>query len=169
MASDIQCMDTVSRFIPCKRVTCKAFLPPWITNSVRRVISKRNRTGRLSKRSNTPSAWATFRRLQNLVFRKAKSSFFYSLTSNSSKFWKMYHRLSGNSTKVPSTLSDGNHSVSTSLEKATMLNDYFATCFTPSCSSIPSPPQTASPHPSVCCRCVLCHARTLMSSGKSMP
>ena len=73
-------------------VTCKASLPTWINNSVRRAISKRNKARNLAKRSNMPSAWATFRRLRNLVVSticKAQRSFFSLLTSSPSNFWKM--------------------------------------------------------------------------------
>ena len=106
-------MDTVNRFIPCKFVTCKKSLPPWITSSVRHAFHKRDRARRVAKQLNTPDVWASFRRLRNLAVsavRKARKAFFSSLSiwlGGRNNFWRTYKSLSSNSTKVAPYLSNG--------------------------------------------------------------
>ena len=87
--------------------------------------------------------------------RKAKREFFSSITSSpdsTSHFWKVYHSLSTTSTKTLSSPSDGVKQLSSPVEKAAMLNDFFASCFSPP-SVLPacqnSPPPATSPSHSI--------------------
>ncbi len=89
-------MDTVCRHVPCKLVTCKKSLPPWITIPVTRAFCKRDHARRVAKRLNLQRSWATFRRLRNLAVsavRRAKRGFFVSMSQSTNTFWKTYHRL----------------------------------------------------------------------------
>ena len=64
--------------------------------------------------------------------RSARSDYFSFLqpqTDRSKKFWKSYHNLSSSTTKVPATISNGASSASSPGDKASLFNDYFATCF----------------------------------------
>ncbi len=139
-----------SRYIPSKHVTCSQPLPPWITSSVR-AIRKRNRVRHLTKRSNSPSARATFRRLRNLAIsaiRKAKRSFsprWPSLVvwASSGKCTITYPTTPPKSPK-PCQMST---TQSPHLEKATILNNNFATCFAPPTLPNQGPPQIIPTEP----------------------
>ena len=117
--------------------------PPWVTDVVRGAFRRRSRARRLAKRSNTAEAWHRFKKCRNKAVsavRSARSDCFSSLqpqTDRSKKFWKSYHNLSSSTTKVPATISNGASSASAPGDKASLFNDYFATCFSvhdPVCS-----------------------------------
>ena len=72
-------LDKVRRFIPCKKVSCRSSLPPWLTKDVRRLMLKRDRAGRAARKSNEPCQWQAYRRLRNAVtgeLRRSKLEFF---------------------------------------------------------------------------------------------
>ena len=127
-------MDTVKRFIPSRIVSCKKTTPPWVTDVVRGAFRRRNRARRQAKRINTAEAWSRFRKCRNegvSAVRAAKSDYFSSLLSpadGSKKFWKAYHNLSSSTAKVPETISNGVSSASAPGDKASLFNNYFATC-----------------------------------------
>ena len=127
-------MDTVKCFIPSRIVSCKKTPPPWVTDVVRGAF-RRSRVCRLAKRSNTAEARHRFRKCRNKAVsavRSARIDYFSSLqpqTDRSKKFWKSYHNLSSSTTKVPATVTNGASSASAPGDKASLFNDYFATCF----------------------------------------
>ena len=140
-------IDTVNRFVPSKFVSYREKLPPWLTSEVRRILSKRDRARRLAKHTDVASDWSKFRYLRNLAVsavRDAKRHFFNSITCSGDynrTFWKGYHSLSTSAPNLPSTLADSSTFASSSLEKAIMFNNFFASCFSPPPSALlPSSP-----------------------------
>ncbi len=88
---------------------------------------KKNRARRLAKKINTTEAWRRFRKHRNeavSAVRAARRDYFSTLLSPID-----VHNLSSSTTKVPITISNGVGSASYPGAKATLFNDYFATCF----------------------------------------
>ena len=110
---------------------------PWITKSVRCFMLRCDEAHRQAKRKDCPAKWRRYRSLWNKavsVLREAKKAFFKSLSGKVNQlkdFWKVYHSISKDHQCVPSTLLNGFSSASISVAKATMLNEQFASTFTP--------------------------------------
>ena len=92
-------------------------------------MRKRNVAYKYAKQSRN---YVKYRKLRNQVIvkmRKAKEQFIQSLDPAKPKqFWKAIKALSKCTSVIPSLTYDG-VTADTSLGKANMLNNYFATCF----------------------------------------
>ena len=99
-------------------------------------MRKRNAAYKYAKQSRH---YIKYRKLRNQVtikMRKAKEQFFRSLDPAKPKqFWKAIKALSKGTSVIPSLTHDG-VTADTSLGKANMLNNYFATCFNNSCNPL---------------------------------
>lgn len=132
-----QFLSVMERYIPHRVVPTRRAQPPWITKDVRRCLHKREKARQAAKARDTADHWRFFRRLRNRavsVVRLAKREFFSSLSvrvSNLKDFWKTYRSLTCNINSLPSTISNGVAMATTSTEKATMMNQFFASCFGP--------------------------------------
>ena len=141
-------MDTVSRFVPRKVVSCRSLIPPWLTKAIRRLIQKRDRARRAAKRSSLPRAWQLYKRLRNAVvasLRSSKKDFLDSLASKVGSprdFWKAYHSITKTSQSIPSVMNLGKRQSSAPAEVAELFNEFFVSCFTQ-----PSSAFTADVHP----------------------
>ena len=160
--------DSVRKFIPSKIVRLKDSNPPWYTGEVWLALRKRDRARRTAMRLQSSQVWRKFRALRNRAvstIRLAKRSYFTSLcfpsANSKDDLWKAYHKLSNNSTRVPTTLVCGSESASSASFKARMLNDYFVSCFSQETDRLSPDHKVTVPSSAECCQ--LLSAAPLMS------
>ncbi|MEW8547607.1 MAG: reverse transcriptase family protein, partial [Candidatus Thiodiazotropha sp.] len=129
---------TAEKAIPNKIATIRQNEYPWINGIIRKLIRKRKRLHRKAKKTNDQLIWQKFRKIRNTVtneIRKSKQNYFNKLTDelnaekiNTKSFWKISKqllKLDLSSSSVPPLHVDGKI-LETDLEKATALNNYFA-------------------------------------------
>ena len=122
--------------IPNSEITIRPKDPPWLTNSIRMHIRKRNRKHKRAKLTNRQEHWSAFRQQRNKVIaeiRKAKKEFPKKTARKlegeitPKKWWAVVNTLlRGNSSKcdIPFIL-EGHLMISDDKEKAELFNDYF--------------------------------------------
>ena len=112
----------------------KATLPPrrnrpWLTKKLIQAIRRRNF---LYKRAKATGNYSKYRSYRNKVvgyLRQVKKAYFQKLNPKSPKqFWKVCKLLNSTNSTIP-TLVQGDATAQTNVQKAEMLNSYFATCF----------------------------------------
>lgn len=114
-------------------------------------MKKREKAHARAKATGTDEAWGFFRELRNKVvstLRQAKSDFYCALSNKITKlkdFWSSYRSLTKEYRRVPHQLSRGSCSATTSLAKASLLNEQFFSHFTPVSASLPSPLASRKP------------------------
>ena len=107
---------------------------PWINKEILNAIKKRDALFRIAKTSGNPADHIKYNQKRNQVvcmLRNGKQSFFNQQLNDvdTKTFWKTIRLLNQDySSRIP-TLLDGTKSIESILEKATMLNNYFYTCF----------------------------------------
>ena len=109
--------------------------PPWITKDVRKLIVNRKALHRRAKKSSwQPTEKRTFNMYRNKVvylLRSGKRDYIKKLRmSNPKDFWKLIKQLTKNppNSSIPTLSYEGRTAIS-SKDKASMINDYFSTCF----------------------------------------
>jgi len=124
-------LDIMSACIPQQTLKRRRNVP-WLTKNITRHIRKRNAAFHATKRSDRPEVTTKYKKLRNKVvkmLREAKNSYFNRLNVGSRKqFWKAVKVLSKQQSTIP-TLHHQEDIAETNYEKATMLNNYFSTCF----------------------------------------
>ena len=122
--------------IPTKHVTIRPRDLPWINNTIRRLIRKRNRLYKKYKKHRTIPNYDKFKQARNEVtsnLRKAKKDYTDSLTNklktsslSSRDYWKTLKSFikPSNSVTTPPLLHENTY-VADSDEKANLLNSYF--------------------------------------------
>ncbi|MEW8548206.1 MAG: reverse transcriptase family protein [Candidatus Thiodiazotropha sp.] len=124
--------------IPNKTVTVRPNEPQWITSFIKRQIRQRKRLFRIAKRVDSEHAWAKFKQKRNSVtaiIRQAKKDYNDKLANelrqnqHNSKLWYKvsaeFLKTSPHSNSIPYLESD-NKLAETDIEKAEVLNQYFA-------------------------------------------
>lgn len=131
-------IQMAEKSIPNKIATIRQNEYPWINGIIRKLIRKRKRLYRKAKKTNGQLIWHEFRKPRNSVtneIRKSKQNYFNKLTEelnrekiNSKSFWKISKqllKLDLSSSSVPPLQVNG-EILEIDLDKATALNDYFA-------------------------------------------
>ena len=103
-----------------------------LNHQIKLKIKQRKRLNNVTRRSQTPSAWESYRKIKNEItkeIRTAHSNYQYQLFDNDSnntskKFWKYIKSLRKDHVGV-STLSSGGKQVTDSFEKAELLNIFY--------------------------------------------
>ena len=119
---------------------------------IRKLIRKRKRLYRRAKRTNNHYQWLKFKRTRNLVIneiRKSKDTYYEKLAEqinrekvNPKLFWKISKqllKLDTSSASIPPLKANGNI-IENDVEKASALNDYFASQSTVDDSNVVLPP-----------------------------
>ena len=133
-------MSSVKKHIPTRSISCRKRLP-WISNSVMNLMRQRDRAYKAAKRRDSPGLWDRYRSLRNKVvgaLREAKRDFLCSLSGkvrDSTQLWAAYRSISSSSSRVPTTLADGNTYATSTLAHANLLNNRFSSFFTPASSA----------------------------------
>jgi hypothetical protein len=129
--------DICKEKIPNRIIRVRPMDKPWFTHTVKRAIYIRNRLFKRFKRTRQPNHeadWKNSAKETNFLIRVAKREHTEKIkrrlldTSPSEKnYWKLAKQVYGNkkSMGVP-TLTEGNKTVSTSIEKAKLFSKYFA-------------------------------------------
>ena len=121
----------------------KATLPPkrnrpWLTKKLIQAIKRRNA---LFKRAKTTGNYSKYQSYRNKVvgyLRQAKKTYFQKLNPKCPRqFWKVCKLLNSTNSTIP-TLVHGDTTAQTDVQKAEMLNSFFASCFNMSQSPIES-------------------------------
>ena len=103
-----------------------------MNSAIGKAIKKRDSLFRIAKRSRKPTDRAKYNAQRNKVvsmIRQSKQSYFDKMDSaDSSNFWKFVCRLNQKQSLIPTLQSNG-IPVVTSANKATVLNNYFYSCF----------------------------------------
>ena len=124
-------MDIMHTCIP-QRTLTKRRNVPWITKNVICHIRKRNAVYQAAKRSPSTELTSKYRKLRNKVvklLRNAKKSYLNNLdVRDKRKFWKTVKFLNKQQSSIPPLHHQGT-TANSDHEKATMLNDFFSTCF----------------------------------------
>ena len=124
-------LEIMTQCIPKKQLNHRRKVP-WITKSIVRLIRKRNALFLRAKKSNKPEALFKFKKLRNKVvrmLRDSKTSYFENLnTSNNKQFWRAVKYLNRQQSTIP-VLNYQDTVAESNLQKATTLNEFFATCF----------------------------------------
>ena len=131
-------LSLCKQFIPQKEVTVRPRDPPWLTNSIRKKIRKRNRLHKKAKKSNAIHHWEDFRRCRNEVItevRETKNSFLkkeadklrdHKITSK--QWWsvvKSLTRSESDNYSISSLKNERGQDVSDTAQKANILNAFF--------------------------------------------
>ena len=135
-------MEIMEKCIP-KGVLPRRKNPPWLTKNLLRAMRKRNSLFRRARKTNHPNHWKYFRAYRNKtvsMLRQSKQEFFANnlSISNKKQFWKTMKYLNKSQSTIP-TLSHNGQKANNDLDKANMLNTFFADCF-----NIKLPPLSAS-------------------------
>ena len=105
---------------------------PWLTKNIIRHMRKRNAAFHATKRSDRPEVATKYKKLRNKVvkmLREAKNLYLNRLNvGNKKQFWKAVKVLNKQQSMIP-TLHHQETTAKTNYEKASMLNEYFSTCF----------------------------------------
>ena len=141
---------------------------PWINHSYLKCVKTRNSLFISAKKGGSPRLWAKYKSYRNetlAYLRQLKSKFFQSLSTSSSprSFWSAVERVRSKSISIPSLIQDGS-AVTSSSDKANVLNQYFSSCFnnitTPLSPSTHPPDNTFSPdylcNPEDICNLISC-------------
>ena len=134
--------------------------PPWLNRSILNAIKKRDTLFRSAKASGNLSDRLKYNRKRNQVvsmLRESKKNYFDNQLNQADAkvFWKTVRVLNrDNSASIP-TLSDGTMTADTNLEKASVLNRYFYTCFNHTAPPLQTSPEMPLP-PSNCPVEILC-------------
>ena len=95
------------------------------------MIRKRNSLFNRAKKRANQHLFQKYKKVRNKVtaiLRLSKRTYFQSLSPHDSKqFWKSLKYVSKKETSIP-LLSHNNTTATTDIQKANMLNEYFATC-----------------------------------------
>lgn len=131
-------IQMAEKSIPNKIATIRQNEYPWINGIIRKLIRKRKRLHRKAKKTNDQLIWQNFRKTRNSVtneIRKSKQNYYNKLTEelnkekiNTKSFWKISKqllKLDLSSSSVPPLQVNG-EILETDSDKATALNDYFA-------------------------------------------
>ena len=122
--------------IPNKHVTIRQSEPPWIHNSLRRLMRRRKRAYDKAKRSNSPNDWNAYKKLRNETIsglRKSKQSYSEKLANDlksdslkSSDWWKTLKSFISQkqSSTIPPLKHNDNYTYGDD-EKAEILNCFF--------------------------------------------
>ena len=151
--------------------------PPWISRSLLSSFRRRNLLYKRAKLTNSVQDWSLYRSFRNstlALLRSLKSKFFRSLSSSPSPrhFWSSVKKLRKKVTSVPPLLHN-NHFIHSDSSKASLLNNFFSSCFnssTPSLSSLPShpsPPSTPCPPDLLCSENEILHLLLNLSSNSA--
>ncbi len=125
-------------------------------------LQTRNHARRAAKKFDSPRLWEKFRLLRNKAvakLREEKPTFFQSLsmkTVSLKAFWKVYNMITKDSQSIPSSITNGASTATTPADQAAMLNDHFASCFSPR-----PPPSTCRQTPQMT-TCQMCPVLLLM-------
>ena len=131
-------MSAAEQAIPNKVATIRPAEHPWITCHIRNLIRKRKRTCKKFKRTSNANLWEKYKIIRNKIvslIRKSRNDYFEKLdsllsieTTDMKLFWKTSKQLLkfGKSTSIIPTLNSNDERAESDIEKATMLNTYFA-------------------------------------------
>ena len=161
-------MDVISICIPQQTLKGRRNVP-WLTKNIIRHMRKRNAAFHATKRSDRPEVATKYKKLRNKVvkmLREAKNLYLNRLNVGSKKqFWKAVKVLNKQQSTIP-TLHHQETIAETNYEKATMLNEYFSTCFNasvPPLSQLDEESQTHMEFGSTCSEDLLCTTEEVLS------
>jgi len=146
--------QAMNEFIPQKQVQSSNHIP-WLNRQIKHKIKERKRLYNIARRSQTPNAWASYRKIKNEItkeIRTAHSIYQCQLFENDSnntskKFWKYIKSLRKDHVGV-STLSSDGKQVTDSFDKAELLNNQFHSVFTnENLTDIPTVESSSHPSP----------------------
>ena len=126
-------LRVLSSHIPTKVCRVKKSLP-WISSEVLNLFRKRDIAFSQFNATNSNFYLNKFRLLRNKsvsVLRKSKCKFFEHLASlirSPKQFWSLYHSLTPNRQRIPSTLNDGITTVVSPISKVNLLVSHFSAC-----------------------------------------
>ena len=140
--------------VPSKMKSGKRNLP-WITNSIKRQMRKRDRLFRLARKSNTTVSWRYFRQYRNSLTKTIKLAHVNyinniigeSIVDRPKTFWSYVKLMRTENLGTP-VLRTETKLCTTDADKAEALNQHFQSVFTPP-SEVPVPDKGSSPFPSV--------------------
>ena len=126
-----QFMEIMEACIPCKALKHRKNLP-WLSRDITRVMRKRTAAFRASKTSASPGVFLKYKHLHNKVVKLLKSAkvhYFRNLDpSNKKSFRRVVKYLNKKQSSLPVLCHNGK-AVSSDQEMATILNEFFSTCF----------------------------------------
>ena len=151
-------LSLAEQCIPTKHVTIRPRDLPWINNTIRRLIRKRNRLYKKYKKDRTILNYDKFKQARNEVtsnLQKAKKDYTDSLANklktsslSSRDYWKTLKSFikPSNSVTIPPLLHENTY-VADSDEKANLLNSYFVeqTVLDEHLANLPEPDDTNDP------------------------
>ena len=129
---------------------------PWLTKKLIQAIRRRNSIYKQAKATNNFTKYRQYRNKVVGMLRNAKMAYFGKLNPRKSKeFWKTCKLLNRTSSSIP-TLSNSATVAHTEIEKAELLNSFFASCFNQSHSPLDIADSHAIPRPGEPCSSILC-------------
>ena len=128
-------LGILSRHIPTR--VCKGTKSlPWMSSDLFKLFRKRDIAFSKFKASRSVSHLSRYKTLRNKsvsALRKAKCDFLKRLSIRSPKqFWSLYHSLTPNRQRIPSTLNDGYVTIESATCKANLLASHVSSCFSQS-------------------------------------
>ena len=128
--------DTISAHVKERKVKVRSDNQPWMTGDIRKHMNERYKL--FNKAKGTPkksNEWILYRRKRNFctnLIRQAKANYWktkFENTDSSKSFWKTVKQFNGTSkTPIVGPLMDDNkNTICNDLEKANLMNNFFAT------------------------------------------
>ena len=133
-------MAIMEECIPQSRLPKKRNLP-WISKGVLTAMRRRNKCFKKAQRDGDHASKERYKDARNKalkMLRTVKKRYFANLKPNSKEFWKTVKLQSGSKATVP-TLKHGQSEASSDIDKATALNNFFASCFNQSLPTLTRP------------------------------
>ena len=125
-------MSVMHRCIPTAQLSSKRNLP-WINKTITKAIRARNLAFRRAKHSGREHHKDNYKQKRNKVtnmLKAAKAKFFKQLNpSNPKMFWRVVKLLTKQPSSIPVLRDSQQRAVHDDVEKATLLNDFFSSCF----------------------------------------
>lgn len=136
-------MDTLKSHIPrCKIRTQRN--TPWLNKELKRLVSKKNRYYKKSRRTGCQRLWMKYKQIRNSLvseLRKAKKDYLDNALSdnlNPQRGWAALRQFTKAFDSYPPVLNHNSISAENNIDKANLFNNYFGSCFVSDSTTSPA-------------------------------
>ena len=125
-------MSIMQQYIPQTTLNSKRNLP-WLNRDLTKSMRARNLAYKRAKRRKDPFLWNVYKKKRNDVanqLKHAKKKYFSQLCPSKPKsFWRTVKVMTKENSRIPIIKDDSGNIISDDAAKATIINNFFSTCF----------------------------------------
>lgn len=136
-------MDTIKSHIPRCKIRSQRNTP-WLNKELKKLISKKNRYYKKSKRTGCQRLWMKYKQIRNNLvseLRKAKKDYLDNALSdnlNPQRGWAAIRQFTKAFDSYPSVLNHNSISAENNIDKSNLFNNYFGSCFVSDSAASPA-------------------------------